>query len=78
MEKEKMASSTQTRKPYEAPTAEVILLASQERLSVWDYSYHTDDSSWRWALDKWNTYGFDPASGVVGTVNPENWVPPTE
>lgn len=79
MEKEKIVSSAECRKPYEAPSAEVILLAPQEPLSAWDYGYHSgEDHSWRWALGQWNIYGSDSASGVVGTVNPEDWVPPVE
>ena len=80
MEEKKTVSSGSERKPYEAPSAEVILLAPQDRLAAWDYGYHTgdNDNSWRWALGKWGTYGSDPASGVVGTVTPENWVPPTD
>lgn len=80
MEEKKMISSDSERKPYEAPTAEVILLAPEERLSAWDYGYHTGDSgdSWRWALRQWSTYGTDPASGVTGTVSPANWAVSSE
>ena len=72
------------RKPYEPPTAEVILLAPQEELSA--FNFHQDDSSFRWGIGSWaNFFGTagqnglgDPASGIVGTVNPDSWVPPTE
>ena len=55
------------RKPYVAPTADIILLAPKEELSAWDYGYHDDN---RWAIGKWS--GFNPdncaASGVSGAV----------
>ena len=66
------------RKPYEAPTADIILLVPQEELSAWDTKYHTNDAD-RWALNGWgyNKLG-DPASGTYGTVKPNSWTLPTE
>ena len=66
------------RKPYEAPSAEIILLVPQEELSAWDTNYHTNDAD-RWALNDWG-YGKlnDSASGVYGTVKPNSWTLPTE
>ena len=68
------------RKPYEAPSAEIILLAPKEELAGWDYQYHKDSDADRGALDGW---GYDAlrdskASGVYGTVKPNNWTLPTE
>ena len=77
-----MTPPQEERKPYEPPTAEVILLAPQEELSA--FTFHQDDSSYRWGIGGWaNFFGNsslgDPASGgVTGTVRPNSWVPPTE
>lgn len=65
--------SQDARKPYEAPTAEIILLAPQENLSA-DFEFHQDSSSYRWGIGGWADFfatdGLnDPASGTVGTVS---------
>ena len=70
------------RKPYEAPSAEIILLVPKEELAGWDYQYHNDGDETaanRWALNGWG-YGKlnDSASGVYGTVKPNSWTLPAE
>lgn len=67
------------RKPYEPPTAEIILLVPKEELAGWTFG--TDESADnRWALNGWgySAMGHDPASGTYGTVTPKDWTLPTE
>lgn len=64
------------RRPYEAPTAEVILLVPQEELT---WTYHDGKDADRWALNGWGYSALgDPDSGVYGPVTPNNWTLPTE
>ena len=72
-------NSQDERKPYTPPTAEVILLMPEEALAVWDYKYHSDEVSDRWALDGWGYNVLNHASGgVQGTLQPSGWELPTD
>ena len=65
------------RKPYEAPTAEIILLTPKEELAA--FTFHEGSDSDRWALNGWGYSALnDPASGTYGTVTPKDWTLPTE
>ena len=76
MEEMKMMSSCQDkksndlRKPYEAPSAEVILLAPQETLAAWDTAFIPEGD--RWIFGQWGYKNkFGGASGMEGVV--EAW-----
>lgn len=67
------------RKPYEPPTAEIILLAPKEELAGWSFSYNGHDLDDRWALNGWGYSALgDPASGTYGTVTPNAWTMPED
>lgn len=67
------------RRPYEAPTAEIILLAPQEEMAAWTYHNGENEDANRWALNGWGYSALgDPDSGVYGPVTPNNWTLPTE
>lgn len=64
------------RKPYVAPTADIILLAPKEELSAWDYGYDGGD---RWAIGKWGGFNSETcaASGATGGLTgPNSWTMP--
>ena len=64
------------RKPYMAPSAEIILLAPKEMLAAVDFGFHNDNEANRWALKGWGNYkllGDNPASAVVGEIYPKAW-----
>lgn len=65
------------RKPYEAPTAEIILLVPEEEMA---WTYHDGKDADRWALNSWgySALGDNAASAVTGTVMPDGWTLPTE
>ena len=71
-----VSSDAQMKLPYEAPKAEIILLAPNEKLAVWDFEFHDGQFGDRWALNNWAEFGVDglgDASGVTGTVSPTDW-----
>ena len=66
------------RKPYEAPSAEIILLAPQEELSALDFKYHNgaeDNVANRWALNGWGypLKGDAASSNYYSTQTPKDW-----
>lgn len=81
MDEQKNIPSPQqeARKPYEPPTAEIILLTPKEELAGWSYDYH--DSN-RWGLGGWAAFNSADSldSGFTGTVVPadDSWTLPTK
>lgn len=69
-------ASENERKPYTAPTAEIILLAPQEPLSAVDFGFHKENEADRWALNGWGNYnllGDSSASAITGNIYPKAW-----
>lgn len=67
---QQVTAQEETRKPYEPPTAEIILLAPEEELAGWQYDSHNEGETAanRWALQGWGLplNGDNIASYTIG------------